>query len=285
MIKNIMTVDMEDIYHSQSSYNFSHKSSLVEERNRVERSTEITLDLFDRSKSKGTFFIVGEMAERYKDIVEEVAKRGHHIGTHSHLHKLVHTLTRKEFMFDLKKSIDILQDITNQNIDAFRAPAWSFKSGKTDWFWDVLNICGIRYDSSIFPTKNFLYGQPEAPRFINSVQHNIIEIPPSTVQVLDYNIPFSGGFYLRFLPQIIIDWSVKHINNSNQPVISYFHPWELDPTADKVTELMDKGYYLRYFIMHYNIKSTEKKLDILMKKNIFCSISDYYKGTCVYNGQ
>ena len=96
---------MEDIYHSQSSYDFFHKSSLSEERSRIERATEITLNLLDRHHTKCTFFIVGEIAEQHRDIVEEIVRRGHHIGTHSHRHILVHTMNREDFMEDLKKSV------------------------------------------------------------------------------------------------------------------------------------------------------------------------------------
>jgi peptidoglycan-N-acetylglucosamine deacetylase len=41
------------------------------------------LDLLQKHNAKATFFMVGQAAERYPDIVEKVAGRGHAIGNHS----------------------------------------------------------------------------------------------------------------------------------------------------------------------------------------------------------
>ena len=35
----------------------------------------------------------------------------------------------------------------------------------TPWAFEVLASRGFRYDSSVFPTRNMLYGYPGAPRF------------------------------------------------------------------------------------------------------------------------
>jgi hypothetical protein len=61
---------------------------------------------------------------------------------------------------------------------------------------------GFRYDSSIFPTKNSLYGFYGAPRF---PYHPItgtrfVEFPLSRVSIVGLKIPIAGGFYLRTLP-------------------------------------------------------------------------------------
>jgi peptidoglycan/xylan/chitin deacetylase (PgdA/CDA1 family) len=48
--------------------------------------TAVILDILDRFCVKAVFFIVGEMALEHGDVLREVARRGHVIGTHSYSH-------------------------------------------------------------------------------------------------------------------------------------------------------------------------------------------------------
>lgn len=45
------------------------------------------MDLLDRHDVKAIFFMVGENAEKNKDIVKELVDRGHRVGMHSWQHK------------------------------------------------------------------------------------------------------------------------------------------------------------------------------------------------------
>ena len=44
------------------------------------------LDLLDRYGARATFFVVGERAARWPHLVEEIVRRGHEIGHHTHTH-------------------------------------------------------------------------------------------------------------------------------------------------------------------------------------------------------
>ena len=48
--------------------------------------TPAVLDLFDRHDVKATFFVKGELAERYPDAAQEILRRGHSLANHSHTH-------------------------------------------------------------------------------------------------------------------------------------------------------------------------------------------------------
>lgn len=50
--------------------------------------TPIILDILDRHCIKAVFFMIGDMAQRYPDVVKEVERRGHVIGTHTWSHPL-----------------------------------------------------------------------------------------------------------------------------------------------------------------------------------------------------
>ncbi len=44
------------------------------------------LDLLDRHGAKATFFVIGERAARWPELVREIVRRGHGIGHHTHTH-------------------------------------------------------------------------------------------------------------------------------------------------------------------------------------------------------
>lgn len=44
------------------------------------------LDLLDRHGAKVTFFVIGERAARWPELVREIVRRGHEIGHHTHTH-------------------------------------------------------------------------------------------------------------------------------------------------------------------------------------------------------
>ena len=61
--------------------------------------TEVTprlLDILDKYQARATFFMVGEAAQRYPDLVRRVAEAGHAIGNHSWDHSSLPLLSGKE---------------------------------------------------------------------------------------------------------------------------------------------------------------------------------------------
>ena len=52
----------------------------------IPEATPFTLDVLDRFGIKATFFMVGDNARKYPHLLEEVRRRGHRIGNHTHNH-------------------------------------------------------------------------------------------------------------------------------------------------------------------------------------------------------
>jgi len=113
---------------------------------------------------KGTFFILGWIAERYPGLVRRIQKEGHEIACHGYAHQLVYTQSRDEFRQDVKRAKSILEDITGSEVIGYRAPSYSI-TNKSQWAFEVLVEEGFKYDSSIFPIRHDFYGMPDAPRF------------------------------------------------------------------------------------------------------------------------
>jgi len=117
---NAMTVDLEDWHHSVDSIPSEdwHKYE-----SRVEKNTYKILECFKKSSLKATFFTLGYIAEKYPGLIKEISSLGHEIATHGHLHRLIYRLTPEEFRKDLKRSVDAIENITQQKVMGFRYSA------------------------------------------------------------------------------------------------------------------------------------------------------------------
>ncbi len=268
MIRNIMTCDLEDWYHT--SLVNARQERWDQYQQRIISSTNKVLEILSETGTKITFFVLGYVAEKYPELIAEIHKEGHEIASHSYSHKLVYNLTPQQFDADLKKSISILSSICGEQIFGFRAPSWSV-SKELDWFFEILAENNISYDSSLFPFKTFLYGDNKNPRFGHvisvSKKRNICEIPPSVGSIFSKRFPFSGGFYLRVLPYRLIKQFINSYNKNQNPVVMYFHPWELDINQPKINlKKRDK------FIQYYNISTVEKKLKKILREYHFSPV-------------
>jgi polysaccharide deacetylase family protein (PEP-CTERM system associated) len=261
---NIFSVDLEDWYHSSPE-----GQSIITKDFRILDPTERILKLLKQTNNFGTFFVVGEIAQRHPQLIKEIAKQGHEIACHSFHHQFIFRKSPKQFENDLKKTVSLLEDLIHKKVIGFRAPAWSVDKIKTPWFWEILAKNNIKYSSSVFPFKTYLYGDNNAYRFSNIID-SVIEIPPSTIEIFNKRIPFSGGFYFRSFPLSFINYFTKKINRKNNPVVFYIHPWEIDPNHPKIP--LSK---METFIHNHNLKRTYSKLDKLLSNNSLTSFKRF----------
>jgi peptidoglycan-N-acetylglucosamine deacetylase len=268
MIRNIMTVDLEDYYCDKPF------ASWNEYENRIVQNTRVILDLFEKYHVTATFFTLGYIAQRHSDLIEEVRSKGHEIASHGYSHANIRTLNKESFEADLVKSLDVLRKVSGEKILGFRAPFFSINKHNF-WAFDIIKKY-LRYDSSIFPA-NLHYHLPEAPRHIYNMSDQdplkedpgskFIEIPLTTLR-LSYlgNFPIAGAFYMRFLPFRLVKFSIYKFNKEGFPAVFYIHPSDLDP---KVPHL--DGYTWHYY---WGLKSAPRKFESLMKSFKFSAVRD-----------
>ena len=263
MIFNALSIDLEDWYHPQ----------LVKIKGKpkpqIKESVEPILHLLDKYSTKATFFVLGEIAEKNPDLIKEIKNSGHEIASHGYNHKSLKQMSPEEFENDIIKSKKILKKATGENPIGYRAPTFSIDNN-TKWALDILEKQGFRYDSSIFPTKTHLYGVPNAPlnpyypskedvSMKSGRQKGIKEFPMTVFPIFRYNLPVSGGFYLRVLPLWVIKRAIRQKNSKGFPAMLYIHPWE---TYSKTPRIKNK--LISDFINYYNIDSTLFRLEFLL---------------------
>ena len=266
-IVNALTIDVEDWFEGIELDSASRSSF----QPRLSVGLEALLSLLDSKDVKATFFALGSAVERHPDLVQEIARGGHEIGTHGFSHRFVYDLTQREFERELRGSIDLLEEIAGVEVRGHRAPFFSI-TRQCWWAFEVLARAGIQYDSSIFPVRNYRYGIPGAPRFPFTVKANgasVAEFPISTLRLGRTNLPFSGGFYLRFWPYPSLRWAISRLNAAGRPVVVYLHPWELDPNHPRIP------LPRRISVPHYhNLRSTWGKLVRLLRDFQFAPMED-----------
>lgn len=273
-MKNILTFDLEDWYHG----NFledgpSH--GMVPGEDRVVEPTRRILDMLTETGSTATFFVLGEVAAKFPELIREIDARGHEIASHCYEHRLVYLRAREDFARDLQKSVAVLEEIIDKPVIGFRAPYWSIYR-ENHWVWDILETHGIKYDSSLYPFRTYLYGDNTFPRFrykiVTAARYTLEEIPPTTLELFGKRIPFCGGFYFRVLPYRFVRWAIRRVNRvEKQPVVFYLHPYEIDKNKPRSS----RGFR-NNFILHTNVRRAEAKLRRLLNDFDFVAMRDYY---------
>ncbi len=233
MTANVLTVDVEEWFHicGVPSLAASHWPSLP---SRVVDDTTRLLDLLDRCGVRGTFFVLGYVAERFPDLVARIRDAGHQIGSHGHAHTRVYELGADGFADDLDSSLRALGQAGAGDIRAFRAPEWSIND-RSPWALEVLASRGVTCDSSMAPLRVVGDpGFPQSPHWRETPRGPILEIPPMVRARFGQNVPFGGGWGLRMSRPATVLREVEGRNSRGERAVFWVHPWEFDPDPPRV---------------------------------------------------
>ncbi len=260
-MKHALSFDIEDWFHIVDIDELEDRDKWDSFPTLVEEKTDLILNILSEYGTKGTFFVLGWIAQRYPSISKKIVDQGHELGTHSFWHHRVYELTPETFYDDLKLSIDVLQDQTGVHIKGFRAPSFSITPGN-EWAFDIIKEVGLEYDASLFPAQRGHGGYPcvQEVHQIKLFEGTLPELPMSVLKKGPVRIPFSGGGYLRFLPYKIISSGFDKFENEGIPVVVYLHPRDFAPDCPRVKMPMH-----RRFKSYTGLGTTESKLRGLLQ--------------------
>jgi hypothetical protein len=180
------------------------------------------LDFLDERKVKITFFIVAQDAafDYNREVLAEIARRGHDIGNHTFHHDpWLHLYSEEEIDTELELAERHIERATGVRPAGFRGPGFSF----SDAVLRVLVKRGYVYDASTFPnilnplarmyflwTSNLsreerqkrkgLFGnwkdglRPNKPFLWNAGERQMLEIPVTTMPL--FKIPIHASYIL-----------------------------------------------------------------------------------------
>jgi polysaccharide deacetylase family protein (PEP-CTERM system associated) len=263
MLRNAMTVDVEDYFQVSAFERHISRESWDSMPCRIERNMDRVLSMLDAAHTKATFFTLGWIAKRYPGVVRRIVENGHELASHGSDHYRITDQTPERFRNDVVSAKKLLEDLGGLEVIGYRAPSFSIGE-KNLWALDVLAETGHVYSSSIYPIHHDHYGMPLAPRFRYRPRgpSGILEIPATTVSVLGRNLPASGGGYFRLLPYAASRFLVNRVNRSDlEPTVFYFHPWEIDPSQPRQSGVGAKTRFRHYV----NLSRMEGKIVSLLK--------------------
>jgi len=113
---NALTIDVEDYFHVSGFEACVARSQWDDYPLRVADNSHRLLDILDAAGVRGTFFVLGWVAERRPDVVKDIRAAGHEVASHGQWHRLIYRQTPEEFRADVRQSRDVLQDILGQAV-------------------------------------------------------------------------------------------------------------------------------------------------------------------------
>ena len=267
------TVDVEDYFQVDAFSDVIPVSAWNGFESRVVANTSRLLDLLDEHQVRGTFFVLGWIAQRHSALIQAIAARGHEVASHGMSHQRVVAQSPEVFRRETRYSKRLLEDLIQAPVLGYRAATYSI-TRQSLWALDILHEEGFLYDSSIFPVRHDRYGIPDAKtiphRLVTPAGKTIVEYPLTTVRVLGMNLPVAGGGYFRLFPYGLTRWGLRRVRAEGRPVVFYLHPWEVDPGQPPV-----QGARWRSRFRHYlNLDRTLPRLNRLLADFQFGTMRD-----------
>jgi peptidoglycan/xylan/chitin deacetylase (PgdA/CDA1 family) len=85
--------------------------------------TPKVLDILKKYNAKATFFIIGEHADSYPQIVKRIVDEGHDIGNHSYYHKGYFPMQKSADIYkEIQQCSNALKQASGKEIELFRPP-------------------------------------------------------------------------------------------------------------------------------------------------------------------
>lgn len=244
-MQNALTVDVEEWFHICGVEALA-PPAWDRLPSRVQLTTHLLLQEFARADVKGTFLFLGWVADRHPDLVNEVLRAGHCIGSHSYSHQRVFTMTADAFDVDLNRSLRALNNAGATETRCFRAPEWSIRQDSL-WALEVLARNGLRIDASMAPVR--LVGDHRGPRHPHlrvTAAGPVLEMPPMVADRFGQVMPIGWGWGLRMSSPDRLLRTMDRENRSGRPAVLTIHPWELDPEPPRV-QLSPRLRFAHYF--------------------------------------
>lgn len=102
------------------------------------------LDLLDAYQAKATFYLIGNQAEMYPDLVRRIANAGHRLGNHSYTHPEFEKLPLAAQLREIERTDALLKVADGHDLHPFRTPRgvlpprllWHFmRHGRSVSYW------------------------------------------------------------------------------------------------------------------------------------------------------
>ncbi len=187
------------------------------------------LEILENEQIRATFFVTAFFAKRNRNLLHEMLRAGHEIGSHGLEHVRVGVQTWHQKLDAVKRSTAIIQDCAGARPVGYREP---YFSATYDTIL-ALMYSGYSYDSSILgtwlPGKLQWVKVPSSP-FVWSSQgerklRELVELPVSVFPKL--RIPVGWWWFRKNFGESALQATCHLLSKHGQPCITNLHTWEL----------------------------------------------------------
>ena len=246
--KIFLTIDFEDWkYDTSLYYGFSNENNI---NKKILYKTFYNIENFlkkNLANDKITFFCTGVLARKFPEIIQEIDRSGHEIACHYYNHKVVTQDTIINFEYNLQKSKDVFENITNKTLKGFRAPKFSIYHSHREYIEIISKY--FEYDSSlnlqsISDLKNLSCDGINInffPVYTTNFFFNLIKYKP-------------GGTYMKMFPYKLLYRNIMQTFNKNENTILYLHPYEFLYNRELVFKFNDLKNKNLFFILYWLLR-------------------------------
>jgi peptidoglycan/xylan/chitin deacetylase (PgdA/CDA1 family) len=263
------------------------------------------LNAYRKYNIKATFYFTGHIAKLYPDVVRMILPDGHEVGCHGLTHEsdqAFDMLNLEQQIDHLTRSKEILENICNQQVISFRAPALRVNQFTPK----ALENTGFLIDSSVAPQRMDMFlsfGSMNklqwvfAPRNHYYTSENNLSRPGKgkifEIPINSMLLPYTGTM-MRISPTLtkvtryLLD---KEASFFKHPLVFLIHPNELidEEITESSVKRRAKNYFsyilgdkLRYHLKLKNLGTKaiplfEDQLNYLQRNNyVFLTTKEYY---------
>jgi peptidoglycan/xylan/chitin deacetylase (PgdA/CDA1 family) len=123
--------DAESVWIADDAANAERPGVLSQGTYGAKVAVPLILDLLGRHGVRATFFVVGQVAERYPERVEAIVRAGHELAVHGYTHTAPAKLSRDEEESELTRARAILEGF-GPRVTGYRSPSWDFSPHTVD---------------------------------------------------------------------------------------------------------------------------------------------------------
>lgn len=230
-----LTVDVEEGFHGLWP---SARGTMIRYMHELPQGTFIEplrniLKLFEEEHVRSTFFVLGNIAEAFPEVVEEIYEFGHEVASHGCFHVDLTKISLIELEEMERKNCSRLTKITGEAPKGFRAPFSRINPS----IISLLSKIGYVYDSSVVPSLGIPgwwsnYGASLCPYRVSVGEREFFEVPIAVFPYL--RLPAGGGWFLRNFGVTYVKAAVKWFLRRGLPVVLYVHPFDVDPDVPRL---------------------------------------------------
>src|SRR4029450_6571879 len=119
--RHLVTIAVEDYFQVGSFNRLIQRGEWYRFEPRGEANPRPALDLLDEFGVRGTFFVLGWIADTMPELIAEIARRGHEVASKGYYHRSMRAMTPGEFREDLARAREALRRASGQRVLGYRA--------------------------------------------------------------------------------------------------------------------------------------------------------------------